>query len=35
MKTLCIIFNDLAVLRAVSRIHDNEFYFEIKFIVKL
>ena len=35
MEALCVILDHLAVLRAVSRIHDNEFYFEIKFIVKL
>ena len=31
MEALCVILDHLAVLRAVSRIHDNEFYFEIKF----
>ena len=35
MEALCVILDHLAVLRAVSRVHDNEFYFEIKFIVKL
>lgn len=35
VEALCVVLDHFAVLRAVSRIHDNEFYFEIKFIVKL
>ena len=35
MKTLCVVLDDFAVLRAVSRVHDNKFHFKIKFVVEL
>lgn len=33
MKTLCVVLDDFAVLRAVSRVHDNKFHFKIKFVI--